>query len=293
VWPACVQNSADSPRCLEMRAGVHSHGVHGDRRANSWAVEWNIVTDCLHSTGSIAKFQSKATTMVTSNSDHAFFGCGAVFSAGVRMPKSKTDPRYGLAAALLFMLTPGCSYEALGPIDQHFSTYAARLPENNKIFVCSAYGCRTQTAFKFTSADLSKLRSLMAEPKHGAGPAEERVRIARTLAWMEKRVDDVVGTSADRPGDDLQGAGDPTQMDCVDVATNLTSYLLILSGNELIKHHAIASVYVKEDIRKGFSGWTHYAAVIVENQSKQKYAVDGWKLPSGEAPETADDVGAA
>jgi hypothetical protein len=125
----------------------------------------------------------------------------------------------------------------------------------------------------------------MAEAKRDPGPVEERVRIARTLAWMEKRVGDTVGTSADRPGDDLQGAGDPTQMDCVDVATNLTSYLLVLNGNGLIKHHTIGSVYVKEDIRKGFSGWTHYAAVIVENQTKQKYAVDGWKLPSGEEPE--------
>ena len=206
----------------------------------------------------------------------------------MRLPKSKTGPRCGLAAVLLLMLSPGCSYEALGPIDQHFSTFSARPPEKNRIFVCSAYGCRTQTAFKFTQEDLAKIRVLMAEPNRRAGAAEERQRIAHTLAWMERRVGDTVGTSADRPGDDLEGAGDPTQMDCVDVATNLTSYLLVLQTNGLIKHHAVASVYVKEDIRKGFSGWTHYAAVIVENQTKQKYAIDGWKLPSGEEPEITD-----
>jgi hypothetical protein len=166
--------------------------------------------------------------------------------------------------------------------------YRGRLPEKNSIFVCSAYGCRTQTEFKFTQEDIAKLRSLMAEPKRGAGPAEERLRIARTLAWMEKRVGDVVGTSADRPGDDFQGAGDPTQMDCVDVATNLTSYLIILNTSGLIKHHTIGSVYVKEDIRKGLSGWTHYAATIVESATKQKYAVDGWLLPSGQEPEIVE-----
>lgn len=195
---------------------------------------------------------------------------------------------YGLAAALLLMLTSGCSYEGHGPIDQHYLTFAARAPERNRIFVCSAYGCRTQTEFKFTQGDITKLRSLMAEPKHGASPAEERLRIAHTLAWMEKRVGDTVGTSADRPGDDWYGGGDPTQMDCVDVATNLTSYLLVLENNGLIKHHAVGSVYVKEDIRKGFSGWTHYAAVIVEGQTKQKYAVDGWKLASGIEPEIVE-----
>src|SRR5215467_2240948 len=126
----------------------------------------------------------------------------------MRIPKSKTGPHCGFAAVLLFMLSSGCSYEALGPIDQHFSTFAARLPEKNRIFVCSAYGCRTQTPFKFTQEDLARLRVLMAEPSRHAGSAEERQRIAHTLAWMERRVGDTVGTSADRPGDDLAGAGD-------------------------------------------------------------------------------------
>jgi len=185
------------------------------------------------------------------------------------------------------MLASGCAYQGLS-IDQHYLRYSARLPEKNKIFVCSAYTCRTQTEFKFTSEDVAKLRSLMAEPKSSAGPAEERVRIGHTLAWMEKRIGDTVGTSADRPGDDFSGAGDPTQMDCVDVATNLTSYLLVLETNGLIKHHVVGPLYVKEDIRKGLSGWTHYAAMLVENQTKQKYAVDGWLLPSGKEPEIVE-----
>ena len=186
------------------------------------------------------------------------------------------------------MLTSGCSYEGRGSVDQLYSMYGARMPVKNRIFVCSAYGCRTQTAFKFTPDDIAKLQSLMAESNRGTGPADERLRLARTLAWMERRVGDVVGTSADRPGDDFSGAGDPTQMDCVDVATNLSSYLLVLESNKFIKHHSVGSVYVKEDIRKGLSGWTHYAAVIVENQTKQKYAVDGWQLPSGKEPEIVE-----
>jgi hypothetical protein len=207
---------------------------------------------------------------------------------GCAMIDPQTRPPYQVALTLFLMLTPGCSYESLGPIDQHYSMYAARLPEKNKIFVCSAYSCRTQTEFKFTPEDIAKISSLMAEPKRSAGPAEERLRIAGTLAWMERRVGDVVGTSADRPGDDFFGAGDPTQMDCVDVATNLSSYLLVLESNKLIKYHSVGSVYVKEDIRKGLSGWTHYAAVIVENQTKQKCAVDGWQLPSGKEPEIVE-----
>jgi hypothetical protein len=182
----------------------------------------------------------------------------------------------------------GCSYEGRGPIEDHYQTFATRLPANNKVFVCSAYGCQKQSEFRFTSADLTKMRSLMAVPKKGGSAAEERRNIARALAWMEKRVGDAVGTSADRPGDDVLGNGDPTQMDCVDVATNLTSYLLVLERNHLLQHHSVGTVYVKEDWRRGLSGWTHYAAIIVESQSKQRYAVDGWLLASGAEPEIVE-----
>src|SRR6186997_413565 len=102
-----------------------------------------------------------------------------------------------LAPILLLIGLSACSYEGLGPIEDHYQTFATRLPANNKVFVCSAYGCRTQSEFKFTSADLTKMRSLMAVPKKGGGSAaEERRNIARALAWIEKRVGDAVGTSA-------------------------------------------------------------------------------------------------
>jgi hypothetical protein len=193
-----------------------------------------------------------------------------------------------LTAMLLGLMISGCSYEGLGAIDQHYTTFAARTPVNNRIFVCSSYGCRTQSDFKLTPVDIAKIRALMGASKGKGNPAEERQSIARTLAWMEKRVGDAVGTSADRPGDDFLGGGDPTQMDCVDVATNLTSYLLVLESNHLLKHHAIGTVFVKEDLRRGWSGWPHYAAIIVENRTNQRYAVDGWKLASGVEPEIVE-----
>ena len=94
----------------------------------------------------------------------------------------------------------------------------------------------------------------MAVPKSGGRPADERRRVGHTLAWMEKRVGDEVGTSADRPGDDFEGNGDPTQMDCVDVATNLTSYLLVLDRNKLLRHHTVGTIFVKEDFNSAGLG---------------------------------------
>ena len=193
-----------------------------------------------------------------------------------------------LAALALCSMIGGCSYQSLGPIDEHYRAFSTHLPVKNKITVCSAYGCRTQTEFRFDGNDVAKLQAQMAASTGMDNPEGERARVATTLAWMEKRVGDVVGTSADRPGDDFQGNGDPTQMDCVDVATNLTSYLLVLEHNGVLKHHTVGTIFAKEDPRLGLDGWLHYTAVIIDNKSKRHYAVDGWKLSSGIAPEVVD-----
>jgi len=193
----------------------------------------------------------------------------------------------GVVVMLLSAAIAGCAYHSNGPIDEHYAQFKARMPEFDTVFVCSAYGCRKQTEFKFTSADIATLQSMMSASRT-ATPLDERQATRTTLAWMERRVGDVVGTSADRPGDDFAGNGDPTQMDCVDIATNLSSYLLILERHKLLRHHTVGPVFAKEDLRRGISGWLHFAAILIENKSKQEYAVDGWLLASGQPPEIAE-----
>ena len=41
------------------------------------------------------------------------------------------------------------------------------MPERDSVFVCSAYGCRTQTEFKFTSADIATLQIYDVGFEHG------------------------------------------------------------------------------------------------------------------------------
>jgi hypothetical protein len=196
-------------------------------------------------------------------------------------------PWRSVIVMLLAASVAGCAYNNDGPIEEHFQRYKARLPDRDKVFVCSAYGCRTQTPFRFNDADIAQMQKMLSA-SHTATPEDERQAVAVTLAWMERRVGDAIGTSADRPADDLAGNGDPTQMDCVDIATNLTSYLLVLEQHKLLHHHSVGSVYAKEDLRRGFAGWPHYAAILVESKSGQQYAVDGWKLASGHPPEITE-----
>ena len=195
--------------------------------------------------------------------------------------------RYIGLGLLILVTLAGCAYHLDDPVDAHYQRYKARMPEGDRVFACHAYGCKIQTPFRFTDADIAKLQSLMSAAKTKTA-ADERAAIRETLAWMEHRVDAEVGTANDRPGDDFGGSGDPSQMDCVDVATNLSSYMLVLDGHQLLRHHSVGGVYVKEDYRKGVSGWTHYAGILIEKGSNQKYAVDGWLLASGKPPEITE-----
>ena len=88
----------------------------------------------------------------------------------------------------------GCAYSGKGPIDEHFAKYKAGMPEGDKVFVCSSYGCRKQTPFKFTAADIAEVKKIMSA-KRTATPADEREATKAALAWMGHRADTAVGTA--------------------------------------------------------------------------------------------------
>ena len=80
-----------------------------------------------------------------------------------------------------------------------------------------------KTKFRFTPEDVATLRKLMETTRKADTPFEERRAVAYAIGWIERRVGDVIGTSADRAGMDFAASGDPTQQDCVDESTNTTS----------------------------------------------------------------------
>jgi hypothetical protein len=187
----------------------------------------------------------------------------------------------GLAAATALA---GCTHERLGPVDGHYVDFKTRPPVGNTVFVCHAYGCSKQTRFRFADQDLATLKDVMTKSAKDGSAAEERRAVAYAIAWMETRVGEVIGTKADRPGMDFAASGDPTQQDCVDEATNTTSYLLVLARNGLLKHHTVGTPFSKENLLRGIGGWPHWTAVLQETASGQRWAVDSWIYANGENP---------
>ncbi len=216
--------------------------------------------------------------------------------AGLRL----RSVRRGLAVALATVLAGGlgaCTHDGFGSVDGHFNTFSVPTPNGSAVHVCHAYGCRMRTKFTFTPDDIKSIGALMQKYRGHDTPEDERRAVAYAIGWMEIRVGNVIGTKDDRPGMDFTASGDPTQQDCVDEATNTTSYLTVLQNSGLLKHHTVSTPFAKENYFRGVAGWTHWTAVLQEKPyagdpkkklaatpGGQKWAVDSWIYANGENP---------
>ncbi len=169
-------------------------------------------------------------------------------------------------ATLAMLLLGACTHEGFGTQARHYATFSVPAPKGATVHVCHAYGCQQRTKFTFTETDLADLTRLMKKTrgKELDTPEQERRAVAYAIGWMETRVGNAIGTKDDRPGMDFVASGDPTQQDCVDEATNTTSYLNVLAGAGLIHHHAVGVPFAKENYLRGVAGWTHWTAVLIE-----------------------------
>jgi hypothetical protein len=163
---------------------------------------------------------------------------------------------------------------------QRQSLRSGRLTSTHCTTRCSVCGRRAQQAQPSKPA-----ASQAARRETGQGtPAEERRAVAYAIGWIERRVGKAIGTETDRAGMDFSASGDPTQQDCVDEATNTTSYLTVLASAGLIRHHTVDTPFAKDNLLKGIEGWTHWTAVLKETAAGQRWAVDSWIYANGENP---------
>jgi hypothetical protein len=187
--------------------------------------------------------------------------------------------------ATFSLIAGGCTHEGFGTADKHFATFSVPPPTNSTVHVCHAYGCRVRTKFTFTEQDFVDLSAIMKKWRTKADTAEdERRGAAYAIGWIETRVGNEIGTKDDRAGMDFAGSGDPTQQDCVDEATNTTSYMTVMQSKGLLPHHTVGVPFAKDNYLKGISGWTHWTAILTENANHQRWAVDSWIYANGENP---------
>ncbi len=182
-----------------------------------------------------------------------------------------------------------CTHDRNGPPRQHFAEFHVAPPDGDRVEVCHAYTCAIKTTYYFHQSYINQLAALMKKTKKADTPFEERRAIAYAIADIEKKVAIKLGIN-DRAGMEFRGSGDPTQQDCVDEATNTTSYLLVLQSNGLLKYHTVRIPFSKGDLLKAtlqgdpVKYWPHWTAVLEEKGTGQRYAVDSWIYANGENP---------
>lgn len=203
---------------------------------------------------------------------------------GVRYLKRANVLVRAVAIAVASLMAAACTHKPFESASLHYATFDVPQPKGSTVHVCHAYGCRVQSKVRFKPDQITKIRKVMAKYRGKGTAAEERRAVAYAIGWIERHVGKRIGTSRDRAGMDFVGSGDKSQQDCVDEATNTTSYLKLLQNNKLLKHHTVGAPFAKENYLRGIAGWTHWTAVLKENKSGQKWAVDSWIYKNGENP---------
>jgi hypothetical protein len=88
----------------------------------------------------------------------------------------------------------------------------------------------------------------------------------------------------DKAGMQFTASGVPTQQDCVDEATNTTSYLLVLQANGLLKQHTVGGTMSKENLARGLvtphpvKYWPHFAAVLITRPARNMRSIPGCSI---------------
>ena len=140
--------------------------------------------------------------------------------------------------------------------------------------ICYNWGCAARATVTLADFQFDSLRRLFAEADDAG---QERAAIALAIGLLQKFSGEQTPTRADRGGNS-QDAEVNGRMDCIDHASNATSYLRLLERRGLLKFHIVLEPIVRS--RWIFSA--HWAARILDKTTGEFYAVDSWYFDNGQ-----------
>lgn len=150
---------------------------------------------------------------------------------------------------------------------------------------CQGGGCAVSQTITLSTSDWQKIEAVFAlqvnQPNSDSPLEWERKNIAIAIGLLEELVGIKTGTASDRAGT-FNNREFPGQMDCNDEAINTTTFIRLMQQQGLLKWHAVEDMRTRNFF---FNGWPHTTAVIHENGSGKRFAVDSWFYDNG-APAT-------
>ena len=162
--------------------------------------------------------------------------------------------------------------------DEHVRSEIIAQPTPGRFSICFDHSCTSVETVSLNEEEWRRVTAPLSAVAKNA--SDERAAIADSIALFEEIIGERLGTSADRGGN-LAGLGRPKQLDCIDESTNSNTFLLMLERDGLLRFHTVA----KRKTRFGlFIGMPHTTAVIRENDTGIRYAVDSWFFDNGQPP---------
>lgn len=174
----------------------------------------------------------------------------------------------------LMILLQGCSMAPL-----QLARYSSMQETPKHFVICHGYGCRLQTLVELNSQEWFVIKTPLQQT--ATSPAQERIKIAQSIALIEQIAGQKTGTDKDVGGATIIGHG-IYQMDCIDETINTSKYLTFLKRGGLIHLHDVATPARRGAFVDG--AWPHNTAVIKERESGKGFAIDSWFANNGEVP---------
>jgi len=131
--------------------------------------------------------------------------------------------------------------------------------------ICYNYGCQAQQEISFDDGLFNTLTDVLAT---ATDAKSERHAISAVVAHMYVAAGKQTPIWRDRGGDSNDD-GDGS-MDCIDHATNTTTFLKLLELRGLLRYHDVG-----EPVRRGIF-FEHWAAQLRERGASGVHTVDSW-----------------
>lgn len=176
-------------------------------------------------------------------------------------------------------LLAGCTYQYASTAPELIAERGLPPPSRAKFTVCFNYGCSSTKEIKLSEAEWAEVAALVQTQ---APTAEaERKQLAAAVAKLELIVERYTATKD--LGGTLKNVNKSGQLDCMDEATNTTTYLVLLEQQGFVHFHKTQTTAWRGAII--VSHWPHTTAVVRETATQADYVIDSWFRDSGVMPD--------
>lgn len=143
---------------------------------------------------------------------------------------------------------------------------------------CYGYGCSKNIRLGFSNYEWKQISNIF---KNSAKTAkEERLKIAKAIALMEKYTAKLAGTENDLPKAPIQRKSF-YELDCIDETINTTKYLKFLADAKFLKFHEIGAPAFR-GLNHG--KYPHNTATVTVIETGEVYVIDSYIYKNGAQP---------